>query len=160
MAKNKSETEGDTQEEPKAKSGLSMNVEEVLIPSSIGTVKYGSEEIEIKPMSFGSALKIAKFITKNFGRAFNSESFQRAKQDPTMTSMEMWIGVATEFLVSLEESEVIEILCDLTQKDKEFIKKNFSLLGLTKVLKTVYFTEDFQEIFLELGTMMGETKSN
>lgn len=149
MAKQK----GESTDSEGPKSGLEMRADEVLVPGTVAHIKYGEEVIEIKPMSFGAAIKIARFITKNFGRAFNSDSFKKAKLDPETTSVEMWVGVASEFLSVLDENEVVEILCDITQKDKEFVKKNFSLLGMTRVIKAVYFTEDFREIFLELGKM-------
>lgn len=135
------------------KEGIDLNAEEVLLPEDIGRIKFGSKEIVLKPMSLKTALKVGRFITKNFGRAFNSESFKAAKADPLMTEIEVWIGVANEFLISLEEEEIIGLLCDITLEDEQFIKENFSLAGMAGVVRALVLTEDFEQIFLEVKRM-------
>lgn len=137
------------------KQGIDMKAEEVLLPDNVSAVQFGKEEIVIKPMSLRTALTVGKFITKNFGRAFNSEAFQKAKQDTTVTEMEMWIGVANEFLATLSDDEVMELLSSITEKDKEFIKANFTLAGLAGVVRALVLTEDFEQIFLEIRRMSG-----
>lgn len=139
----------DEKKEP-IKDGIDMTAEEVLVPENVSVVRFGSEEIEIKPMNLRTALKIGRFITKNFGRAFNSDAFKKAKADPLATEIEVWAGVANEFLASLDEKEIVSLLSDITLKDEKFIEENFSLAGLAGVVRALVLTEDFEQIFLEV----------
>jgi hypothetical protein len=133
-----------------AKDGIEYTAEEILLTKEASRVQFGNKEIIIKPMSLKTALKIGKFITKNFGRAFNGESFQKAKSGENITEVEMWSGVVTEFLSALEEEEIMDLLCDITGEDQKEIEKNFSLAGLAGVIRALVLTEDFEQIFLEV----------
>jgi len=148
-----------TDEKDKKDDATEYKAEDILLDEEISRVKFGSKEIVIKPMSLKTALKIGKFITNNFGRAFNSESFKRAKEGENITEVEMWSGVANDFLSELDDNEIISLLSNITGEDEKFIEENFSLVGLTGVIRALILTEDFEQIFLEVRRISNARKS-
>lgn len=150
--------EQEEQSQEDTKDGIEYNAEEILLPEAPSKVNFGSKEIIIKPMSLKTALKIGRFITKNFGTAFNGESFQKAKTGENITEMEMWSGIIHDFLAALKEEEIMDLLCDITGEEKKFIEENFSLAGLAGVVRALVLTEDFEQIFLEVKTISNARK--
>lgn len=144
------EAEAKKSQTTEKKEGIDYTAEEILLPDEANKVQFGKKEIIIKPMSLKTALKIGKFITRNFSRAFTGDSFQKAKAGENVTEVEMWSGIVGEFLSALEEEEIMDLLCEITGETKEDVQSNFSLAGLAGVIRALVLTEDFEQIFLEV----------
>jgi len=157
MADKKKKTKEDVDEVEKKepeKSGIDMKAEDVLMPDPLCVVQFGKEEIKLEPMSPKTALFVSKFIAKNYSRLFQTEAFQKAKEDPNSTANEMWSNIVYEFVSTLDEDEIITLLSMIMRKDEKFTKENFSILGMLRLIRAFVHTEDFKGVFLEVEKIM------